>query len=276
MNSQFLFFITNIGNEALLKEEIKCFYPLLTPAYMRKGFMTFKNTGRNLNLTEIAKLEFCFARAWGECLGKNLNSPLANFKHILSENEIWEGRFDLKTRDFKLAFFDTLTIPAEAPSRAYMKIKEVATFFDLPLKVGDVAVELGSAPGGATYYLLERGLKVYGVDPAEMASICLKHPNFTHMHKSVQTITPQDFKHTKIDWALVDMNLSPEQSVNETVRVLSGLNLNALIFTLKMTQPKFIKRIYKDIEKLKSIGFSKAYCAQMPCHRQEFTVLLQN
>jgi 23S rRNA (cytidine2498-2'-O)-methyltransferase len=272
MESQFLFFITNIGNESLLKEEIKLKHPQLNPSYMRKGFMTFKNTGKIFKLQDLAQMQFAFARIWGECLGKNEKFPDANFEHSLSETEIWYG---ITPKDFKQEEFDKLTMPIESPSRAYMKIKEVVTYFELDLKQINAALELGSAPGGASLYLLEQGLKVYGVDPAEMHEICLQDSNFTHIKKPIQYLMGEDFYHADINLVLVDMNLSPDQSIKETLRVCTPLKetLHTLILTVKITKPSFISKIPDYIMWLKKFGFKNVHYAQMPCHKQEFVLV---
>src|SRR6185369_9674873 len=61
-----------------------------------------------------------------------------------------------------------VTIPAGAPSRAWAKIEEAIRWSGLVPRAGETAVELGSAPGGASLALLERGLNVHGVDPGAM------------------------------------------------------------------------------------------------------------
>jgi 23S rRNA (cytidine2498-2'-O)-methyltransferase len=71
MNDQFIFFCVNIGNENLLKEEIKTFYPELTLSYSRKGFLTFKNKGVRYNFNTIAELSVTFSTRAGLCLGKS-------------------------------------------------------------------------------------------------------------------------------------------------------------------------------------------------------------
>ena len=70
MNDQFIFFCVNVGNESLLKEEIKAFYPELTLSYSRKGFLTFKNKGVKYDFTTISQLSVTFATRVGLCLGK--------------------------------------------------------------------------------------------------------------------------------------------------------------------------------------------------------------
>ena len=70
MNNQFIFFCVNIGNENLLKEEIKTFYPELALSYSRKGFLTFKNKGVKYDFFTISQLNVTFATRSGICLGK--------------------------------------------------------------------------------------------------------------------------------------------------------------------------------------------------------------
>ena len=70
MTDQFIFFCVNIGNENLLKEEIKTFYPELALIYSRKGFLTFKNKGVKYDFNSISQLSTTFATRSGICLGK--------------------------------------------------------------------------------------------------------------------------------------------------------------------------------------------------------------
>lgn len=70
MNDQFIYFCVNIGNETLLKEEIKIFYPELALSYSRKGFLTFKNKGKLYDFHTISQLELTFSTRSGICLGK--------------------------------------------------------------------------------------------------------------------------------------------------------------------------------------------------------------
>ena len=70
MSDQFIFFCVNVGNEKLLKEEVKNFYPELTLSYSRKGFLTFKNLGVLYDLVTISQLHSTFATRVGISLGK--------------------------------------------------------------------------------------------------------------------------------------------------------------------------------------------------------------
>jgi 23S rRNA (cytidine2498-2'-O)-methyltransferase len=74
-----------------------------------------------------------------------------------------------------------IDMPDDSVSRAYLKITEALLWSRLPVAAGDHCVELGSSPGGSCQALLDRGLIVTGIDPAEMAPSVLEHPNFTHI-----------------------------------------------------------------------------------------------
>ncbi len=70
MESQFIFFCTNLGNEKQLKAELSAFYPELTPSYSTKGFLTYKNQGVRYDKTTIAQFQCTFAMRVGISLGR--------------------------------------------------------------------------------------------------------------------------------------------------------------------------------------------------------------
>ncbi len=67
-------------------------------------------------------------------------------------------------------------LPAHAVSRAYAKLEEAIQWSDLPLAREDECVEIGCAPGGASQALLDRGLFVTGIDPADVDPAVLGTP----------------------------------------------------------------------------------------------------
>jgi 23S rRNA (cytidine2498-2'-O)-methyltransferase len=66
-------------------------------------------------------------------------------------------------------------------SRAYWKMAEALQWSRLPIAAGQWCVELGAAPGGACQYLLEQGLKVIAVDPAELDERLKQHAGIIHL-----------------------------------------------------------------------------------------------
>jgi 23S rRNA (cytidine2498-2'-O)-methyltransferase len=85
---QFIFFCVNVGNENLLKEEIKEYYPELTLSYSRKGFLTFKNKGVRFDVDTISELQVTFTTRAGICLGK---SKPENLKSTVEDSFIELG-----------------------------------------------------------------------------------------------------------------------------------------------------------------------------------------
>ena len=83
--------------------------------------------------------------------------------------------------------------PQKAPSRAYLKLEESVLWSGAPLEKGDTAIEIGSAPGGASYALLERGLNVIGIDPADMDKAVLSFGSgrFKHLAKPAAQVQIQ-------------------------------------------------------------------------------------
>src|SRR6185295_18204746 len=68
-----------------------------------------------------------------------------------------------------------IRLPSHAVSRAYAKMEEAIQWSNLPVAQGDECVEVGCAPGGASQALLDRGLFVTGIDPADVDSAVLEH-----------------------------------------------------------------------------------------------------
>jgi len=66
-----------------------------------------------------------------------------------------------------------------AISRAKYKLMEAEAVFGLDFARHRSALDIGAAPGGWTSYLLEKGLRVTAVDPAEMHPSLRDHPNLT-------------------------------------------------------------------------------------------------
>ncbi|HEX2686884.1 MAG TPA: hypothetical protein VHN14_09705, partial [Kofleriaceae bacterium] len=105
-------------------------------------------------------------------------------------------------------------VPGDAPSRAYAKIEEAIAWAALPIEAGQVALEIGAAPGGAVLALARRGLEVWGVDPGELAPSVLALPNVHRVAKKVGALRWEELP-PRIDWLLVDVNLAPQVALHE-------------------------------------------------------------
>ena len=105
-----------------------------------------------------------------------------------------------------------VAMPAEAVSRAYLKMAEALRWSALPVVRGDQCIELGCSPGGAAQALLERGLMVKGVDPAEMAPEVAEHPRFVHLRRRTTELPHRELRGVR--WLVADMNVAPNYTLD--------------------------------------------------------------
>ncbi|TWU42514.1 SAM-dependent methyltransferase [Novipirellula artificiosorum] len=133
---------------------------------------------------------------------------------------------------------------AEEPvSRAYYKAAEAIQWSGFPIQRGDLAAEIGAAPGGACGRLLELGLKVIGIDPAEMDPRISEHPHFRYIQARAGDLPRKDFRGVK--WILVDSNVKPEQTLVTVGNIVTSRysDVRGLLITLKLGDYKAAKKI---------------------------------
>ena len=127
-----------------------------------------------------------------------------------------------------------LKLPPHAVSRAWLKMEESLRWSELPIADGGRCAEIGSAPGGASQALLDRGIVVTGIDPAEMAPEVLQHPNFTHLRRRANQVKRREFR--KIRWLTADMNVAPRYTLDVVEEIVTHpqINIRGMLLTLKL------------------------------------------
>lgn len=165
--------------------------------------------------------------------GRNANSALAT---------MWPGGVQ------------PITPPGEVISRAYFKAAEAIAWSGFEMRPGDTAVEVGAAPGGACSLLLEMGLKVIGIDPAEMDEEVVEHQNFRHIRARAGDIPRGEYEGAK--WLLVDSNVRPDQTLTTVEHIVThrGSTIQGMILTLKLGGIEHADRIDGWVRKVKSWG----------------------
>lgn len=128
-----------------------------------------------------------------------------------------------------------VAIPNHAVSRAYAKMEEALDWSGLPVAAGDECVELGCAPGGASQALLDRGLFVTGIDPAEVDPALIAHPRFRHLRQRSKEVRRSEF--TGVRWLAADMNLAPNYTLDAVDAIVNHRTaaVRGLILTLKLS-----------------------------------------
>jgi 23S rRNA (cytidine2498-2'-O)-methyltransferase len=170
--------------------------------------------------------------------------------------------------------------PPEAPSRAWCKIEEAIRWGSLTPRPGEVAVEIGSSPGGATYAMLTRGLTVIGVDPGDMhpsvTDFAGPHGNrFVHMHMPAAEVPRKALPHT-YQWLLLDVNLAPMVALKYVERfvALAHGGLRGAVLTLKLNDDGVFAALPRVLERIGKLGPATMRVTQLPSHRSEVAAIL--
>jgi len=135
-------------------------------------------------------------------------------------------------------------------SRAYYKAAEAIAWSGFALQAGDVCVEIGSAPGGASGRLLEIGMHVIGIDPAEMDPRIAGQRNFRHIRARAGDLKRNEFRGAK--WLLVDSNVRPEKSLVTVENIVThqSSELSGLLLTMKLGDYENLNRIDRWRERI--------------------------
>ena len=156
-------------------------------------------------------------------------------------------------------------------SRAEFKLLEAAEAFGLRFDDYAEALDLGGSPGGWSRVLLDRGLKVVCVDPADV-SPKLNNPKLRHMKTTAQEFLRANEK--KFQIILNDMRMDAMQSAMLTVeykRFLCGGGF--MLTTLKLAEKGKRKAADKALAYLRA-NFTETRARQLFHNRSEITAVM--
>ncbi|WP_337101411.1 SAM-dependent methyltransferase [Paenibacillus sp. YIM B09110] len=157
-------------------------------------------------------------------------------------------------------------------SRAKFKLLEAERAFGLRYEQFRRALDVGAAPGGWTSLLLERGLRVTAVDPAELHPSIVDHPALTYLKRNASEIK---LKPGSFDLFVCDMSWSPMLMSRLVLDLEAALAEEATaIITIKLMHRKPMQTIREVIAKLESV-FELKKAKQLFHNREEITLYLQ-
>lgn len=154
-------------------------------------------------------------------------------------------------------------------SRAYLKMAEGLAWSELPIKPGDRIVEIGSAPGGASQRLLDLGLQVTGIDPAEMDPVLLQHPRFEHWRGKSSAMKRKLYR--KFQWLAADANVAPNYTLSAVEDIVNypTSRIRGMIITLKLTNYEVAEQMKDFVERVRGWGFESVKVRQLATNRRE-------
>ena len=174
-----------------------------------------------------------------------------------------------------------VSMASDAPSRSYLKLAEAfEVFLDrkeqaLWLKPQMTAVDLGAAPGGWTWQLVQRGLQVTAVDNGPLKGAAASHPAIRHLRQDGFKFRPQ----RPVDWLVCDMVEQPQRvAALMTEWFVDGLTTHA-IFNLKLPMKKRVAALQAALSAIQSALNKKGLhyrleAKQLYHDREEVTVFL--
>lgn len=318
--TEFLFALTNPETEKALKLEVETMGLGWRSGYQRRGFVTFKADAPFV--LDSLDVEIACARRLCLSLGKFATreqavaqlgeSPVIQHARYherkmqgvpadptrpkpgqligtvveLGPDEFWAGLH----RHAPFLSPDPagdagIEMPANSPSRAWLKLEEAARFFDLKFTPNDIVVELGCAPGGVVLALLDRGVPVIGVDPAKMAEVVMASAItnredasigklwFYHSRKPAALTSKRDLGQG-VTWFMSDMNQSPEVVLKECARFCKmAPTIRGVLITLKLTDLLQVADKAQWFAALAAMGFKTTRLQQLSVHHKEFALL---
>jgi len=156
----------------------------------------------------------------------------------------------------------------EAPSRAAMKLDEALDWYGTAPGRGDVCVDLGSAPGGWTRRLVERGARVLSVDPAELAPDLRVHPKVKHVKQSAFDFAPEG----PVDWLFCDMAWRPLEVAQLLGKWARRRWAAQAIANIKLPMKDKLPVLLRVRQTLEDAGWSRVRMRQLYHDRDEVTV----
>jgi 23S rRNA (cytidine2498-2'-O)-methyltransferase len=215
--------------------------------------------------------------------GRLQDDPRTTRLHIFfpDKNSVMIGSSDPHNSADAIMGIVRQSMPAEAPSRSTMKLAEaIEVFMDRSeqrrlLRHGMQAVDLGAAPGGWTWQLVKRGIRVTAVDNGPMKGVLANHPLVQHLKQDGFKYAPRK----TVDWLVCDMVEKPSKVATLIGEWFAAGWCKHAIFNLKLPMKQRVAALDSALggirKRLDEEGVNFRMIAKQLYHdRDEVTVFL--
>lgn len=269
MNEKYYLFFYDKELKKILKDEIKFKYKDLNLSFSNSEFLSYKGPSNLEN--QLKKKPIYFAKRQAIFIDKT-DEP-RHKKNAIEVGKQWWNYKPIYGHHTDTLNLKIEELPELAPARAYLKMQQAHDLFKLDLSPKDQVIEIGSAPGGITYYLLNKNMKVCSIDPAIMDEKFFSNSNFKHLKASIFDIEKKDLP-KRCDWVISDLNLEGDLNINQTMRIISLYpELKGAFITIKTPRISELRKVPKWIQEA-SKGF-KVSVVNLPAHRNEVGFILK-
>jgi 23S rRNA (cytidine2498-2'-O)-methyltransferase len=159
-------------------------------------------------------------------------------------------------------------VPDAAPSRAATKLLEAFHWLDRAPDPGELCIDLGAAPGGWSWVLLERRARVLAVDPASMSRSLKGRRGLEHIRADAFRFEPRE----PADWLFSDMAWRPLESAALLAKWARRGWARLLIANIKLPMKKKAEMLVRVREILADGGWRNLRVRQLYHDREEVTV----
>lgn len=174
-----------------------------------------------------------------------------------------------------------MKMPFEAPSRSVLKLAEAFEVFLSAeektqwIRQGMHAVDLGAAPGGWTWHLVQLGMQVVAVDNGPLKGVVSEHPSVKHLRQDGFRYRPKN----PVDWLVCDMVEQPGRVAALVSDWIASGATSRAIFNLKLPMKKRVEALAEALAGVRAVldkkGFKYRLQAKQLYHdREEVTVFL--
>jgi 23S rRNA (cytidine2498-2'-O)-methyltransferase len=168
---------------------------------------------------------------------------------LASGASAWIGASDARTGSRWPMGIPRLRMPPAAPSRSTLKLAEAFEVFlgdraTTLLRPGMHAVDLGAAPGGWTWQLAQRDLRVTAVDNGALRGDVAIDPRVRHVRADGLTYRPRQ----PVDWLTCDIVESPSRIARVVGSWIAEGRARHAIFNLKLP----MKQRYDEVQRCRA------------------------
>ncbi|ATE59136.1 23S rRNA (cytidine(2498)-2'-O)-methyltransferase RlmM [Thauera sinica] len=173
-----------------------------------------------------------------------------------------------------------LRMPSNAPSRSTLKLAEAFTTLlsdeerDTLVRAGQRAVDLGAAPGGWTWQLVHRGLRVTAIDNGPLRDSVMATEMVEHIRADGFTWRPP----RPVDWMVCDMVEQPSRIASLMAEWIATSKCRHTIFNLKLPMKRRLDAVEQCRtlirKRLASVGPYELRIKHLYHDREEVTAYL--
>ncbi len=161
-----------------------------------------------------------------------------------------------------------MAVAGDRPSRAARKVEEALHWLGTSPAAGEVCVDLGAAPGGWSWALLDKRCRVIAIDPAEMHPDVAAHPKLTHEKASAFGYVPPE----TVDWLFCDMAWRPLEVAQMLAKWARKGYARTLVSNIKLPMKKKAEVVREVREIVHGGGWRRVRTRQLYHDRDEITL----